>query len=115
MVARAIALGLEGLGIADRNSVAGVVRAHVARKRWPERMRAALLEARKEAGQPLELSEEEERACRTDRRLVGGARLGFVDGTQALVAYTATTGGWGERTKFLTHETRSAPGRGTGG
>ena len=29
LVAAAIELGLEGLGIADRNSVAGVVRAHV--------------------------------------------------------------------------------------
>src|SRR3546814_5487092 len=102
MVARAIALGLEGLGIADRNSVAGVVRAHVARKRWPERMRAALLEARKEAGQPLELSEEEERACRTDLRLVVGARLVFADGTPDIVAYPATRRGWGELTKLLT-------------
>ena len=32
MVARAHALGLKGIGIADRNSVAGVVRAHVAAK-----------------------------------------------------------------------------------
>ena len=29
MVERAIALGMAGIGIADRNSVAGVVRAHV--------------------------------------------------------------------------------------
>ncbi|UZW55258.1 error-prone DNA polymerase [Sphingobium sp. JS3065] len=102
MVARAIMLGLEGLGIADRNTVAGVVRAHVACKRWPEKMRAALLEARKEAGQPLELSEEEERACRTDLRLIVGARLVFADGTPDIVAYPATRRGWGELTKLLT-------------
>ncbi|KEQ51730.1 error-prone DNA polymerase [Sphingobium chlorophenolicum] len=102
MVTRAIMLGLEGLGIADRNTVAGVVRAHVARKRWPERMRAALLEARKEAGQPLELSEEEERACRTDLRLVVGARLVFADGTPDIVAYPATRRGWGRLTRLLT-------------
>ena len=30
MVARAHALGMRGIGIADRNTVAGVVRAHVA-------------------------------------------------------------------------------------
>ena len=102
MVTCAIAQGLEGLGIADRNSVAGVVRAHVARKRWPERMRAALLEARKEAGQPLELDAEEERACRTDLRLIVGARLVFVDGTPDIVAYPATRRGWGELTKLLT-------------
>src|SRR3546814_16364911 len=50
MVARAIALGLEGLGIADRNSVAGVVRAPVARKRWPARQPAALPDGRQEGG-----------------------------------------------------------------
>ncbi len=32
MVARAIELGMAGMGIADRNSVAGLVRAHVAAK-----------------------------------------------------------------------------------
>ncbi|WP_150291193.1 error-prone DNA polymerase [Sphingobium estronivorans] len=102
MVTRAIALGLAGLGIADRNTVAGVVRAHVARKRWPEQMRAALLEARKEAGLPLALNEEEERACQTDLRLIVGARLVFVDGTPDIVAYPATRRGWGELTKLLT-------------
>ncbi|WP_313809129.1 error-prone DNA polymerase [Sphingobium sp.] len=102
MVARAIALGLTGLGIADRNTVAGVVRAHVARKRWSEQMRAALLEARKEAGRPLKLSAEEERACQTDLRLIVGARLVFVDGTPDIVAYPATRRGWGELTKLLT-------------
>ena len=30
MVARALELGMAGIGIADRNTVAGVVRAHVA-------------------------------------------------------------------------------------
>lgn len=102
MVTRAITLGLKGLGIADRNTVAGVVRAHVARKRWPEQMRDALLEARKEAGQPLELSEEEESACKTDLRLVVGARLVFADGTPDIIAYPATRRGWGELTKLLT-------------
>lgn len=32
MVARAHQLGMAGLGVADRNTVAGVVRAHVDRK-----------------------------------------------------------------------------------
>ncbi|WP_176592002.1 error-prone DNA polymerase [Sphingobium sp. EM0848] len=102
MVTRAIALNLAGLGIADRNTVAGVVRAHVARKRWPEQMRAALLEARKEAGLPLELNAEEKRACQTDLRLVVGARLVFADGTPDIVAYPATRRGWGRLTRLLT-------------
>ena len=102
MVTRAILLGLTGLGIADRNSVAGVVRAHVARKRWPEWMRAALLEQKKEAGEPLTLSRAEESLCQTDLRLIVGARLVFVDGTPDIVAYPATRRGWGELTKLLT-------------
>ncbi|HKT76800.1 MAG TPA: error-prone DNA polymerase [Sphingobium sp.] len=103
MVTRAIMLGLHGIGIADRNTVAGVVRAHVTRQRWPEQMRAALLEARKEAGQLPELSEEEEEhACQTDLRLVVGARLVFVDGTPDIIAYPATRKGWGRLTRLLT-------------
>ncbi|MEJ7932721.1 error-prone DNA polymerase [Sphingobium sp. AN558] len=102
MVARAIELGLAGLGIADRNSVAGVVRAHVARKRAPEKARALLLEAKKQAGEPLELTAEDEAGCETDLRLIVGARLVFVDGTPDIVAYPATRRGWGELTKLLT-------------
>jgi error-prone DNA polymerase len=102
MVAQAIHLGLTGLGIADRNSVAGVVRAHVARKRAPELAKARLLEAKKEAGQPLGLTEEEEQACKTDLRLIVGARLVFADGTPDIVAYPSTRRGWGELTKLLT-------------
>ncbi len=102
MVGRAIELGLAGIGIADRNSVAGVVRAHVARKRAPEKARAEMIAAKKEAGQSPELTPEEEKACETDMRLVVGARLVFVDGTPDIVAYPATRRGWGELTKLLT-------------
>ena len=75
MVARAIALGLHTIGIADRNSVAGVVRA------W-----AALKEAPAHNG----------------LRLVTGARLVFVDGTPDIIAYPATRHGWGRLTRLLT-------------
>ena len=102
MVAQAMALGLTGLGIADRNTVAGVVRAHVARKRAPEKARTALLEAKEEAGLPLELSAAEEQSCHSDLRLIVGARLVFTDGTPDIVAYPATRRGWGELTKLLT-------------
>ena len=51
MVARAMELGLAGIGIADRNTVAGVVRAHVARQKAPEKARAALLEALGDEGE----------------------------------------------------------------
>ncbi|MEY2926631.1 MAG: hypothetical protein RL367_1108, partial [Pseudomonadota bacterium] len=79
MVAAAIALGHQGLGIADRNSVAGVVRA------W-----RALKDAR-EAGQGI------------DFRLLSGARLGFVDGTPDIIAYPANRAGWGRLTRLLSH------------
>jgi DNA polymerase III alpha subunit len=75
MVARALELGMSGIGIADRNTVAGVVRAH-----------AALKEARAKAmatGLPD-----------PDFRLVVGARLVFADGTPDILAYPATRFGW---------------------
>ena len=102
MVGQAIDLGLKGLGIADRNTVAGVVRAWSALKRAPEKARARLLEAKKAAGQPLKLTEEEEQSCQTDLKLVVGARLVFSDGTPDIVAYPSTRRGWGELTKLLT-------------
>ncbi|MGS1018036.1 error-prone DNA polymerase [Allosphingosinicella humi] len=83
MVARAIALGMTGIGIADRNSVAGVVRAHVA-------LKDARAAARKALGQDI------------DFRLVVGARLVFADGTPDIIAYPATRFGWGRLTRLLT-------------
>lgn len=83
MVARAIELGMAGLGIADRNSVAGVVRA------W-----TALREARtraKEAGEEI-----------APFKLVVGARLVFADDTPDIVAYPTTRHGWGRLTRLLT-------------
>ncbi|HXG80731.1 MAG TPA: PHP domain-containing protein, partial [Sphingomicrobium sp.] len=78
MVARAIELGMTGIGIADRNSVAGVVRAHV-----------ALKEACEEAHGDI------------DFRLIVGARLVFADGTPDIIAYPATRHGWGRLTRLL--------------
>ena len=61
MVEEAIALGHKGLGIADRNSLAGVVRA------W------RAVQALREAGQAK------------DFRLLTGARLIFADGTPDII------------------------------
>ncbi len=82
MVHRAVALGMTGLGIADRNSVAGVVRAHMA---WREIGGAA-----------------------SGFRLVVGARLVFADGTPDIIAYPATRHGWGRLTRLLTLGNRRA-------
>ncbi len=83
MVAQALALGMAGIGIADRNTVAGVVRAHV-----------ALRNAREEAA--------EAGLAEIDFRLVVGARLAFDDGTPDIIVYPATRLGWGRLTKLLT-------------
>jgi error-prone DNA polymerase len=81
MVQRAFALGMTAIGIADRNTVAGVVRALIA---WRE----------------LE--------HRGAFRLVVGARLVFADGTPDIVAYPATRFGWGRLTRLLTLGNRRA-------
>ncbi|MCJ2179156.1 error-prone DNA polymerase [Novosphingobium album (ex Hu et al. 2023)] len=82
MVARAHALGMAGIGIADRNTVAGVVRAHVAWKQPGVR----------ESG----------------FRLLTGARLVFADGTPDIAAYPVDRAGWGRLTRLLTLGNRRA-------
>jgi error-prone DNA polymerase len=79
MVLQAAALGMNALGIADRNSVAGVVRA------W-----SAAKAARAQSLLPQGF------------RLVTGARLVFADGTPDIVAYPRTRLGWGRLTRLLT-------------
>jgi len=82
MVTRALELGHAGIGIADRNSVAGVVRAHVALRDAVERAQGA--------GQPTPYF-----------HLLVGARLGFADGTPDIIAYPSTRRGWGRLTRLL--------------
>ena len=77
MVEQAIALGISGIGIADRNSVAGVVRAHSAWKTAQKEGRAS------------------------DFKLIVGARLVFADDTPDIVAYPMTRHGWGRLTRLL--------------
>jgi error-prone DNA polymerase len=78
MVMHAIDLGHAGIGIADRNTVAGVVKAHV-----------ALRDARAQG------------LAGPDFRLVVGARLAFADGTPDMVAYPVDRAGWGRLTRLL--------------
>jgi error-prone DNA polymerase len=89
MVAAAVAAGHVGMGVADRNTVAGVVRA------WK-----ALREAREEA--------KEEGLPDFPFKLATGARLVFADGTPDIVAYPATRHGWGRLTRLLTVGNRRA-------
>ena len=84
MVGRAMALGMTGIGIADRNTVAGVVRAWVP-------IRDAQRDLAEAGLPPLPF------------RLIVGARLVFIDGTPDIVAYPETRRGWGRLTRLLSH------------
>jgi error-prone DNA polymerase len=108
IVSEAHRLGMTGIGIADRNTVAGVVRAWVALRDAPETARAALSKAKEAAGQSPVLSAAESAACEVDLRLIVGARLVFADGTPDIVAYPATRFGWGRLTRLLTVGNRRA-------
>jgi len=83
MLAAAVALGHRGIGIADRNTVAGVVRAHYELSKMRAGLRGAAIPP-------------------ADFRLVVGARLVFTDGTPDIVAYPANRHGWGRLTRLLT-------------
>lgn len=72
LMVQAVHVGLGGLGLCDRNSVAGVVRAHLAKR---------------ERNLPL--------------RYHPGARLVFADGTPDILAYPRNRAGWGRLTRLL--------------
>ncbi len=82
MVAQANELKMAGIGIADRNTVAGVVQAHLALKKAKDK--------RCEAGLPDYPFD-----------LVVGARLVFADGTPDIVAYPIDRAAWGRLTRLL--------------
>src|SRR3977135_3491766 len=73
LMVQAAHAGLAGLGLCDRNSVAGVVRAHLAKRE-----------------QNLSL------------RYHPGARMVFSDGTPDVLAYPRDRAGWGRLTRLLT-------------
>ncbi len=84
-VMRAIELGYAGIGIADRNTVAGVVRGYRA---YTDACEAYKKEHGKDAILPL--------------KYVVGARLVFADGTPDIIAYPENRDGWGRLCRLLT-------------
>src|SRR5690242_10015528 len=83
LLEQAATLGLGGIGISDRNSLAGVVRGHVAaRVIWET--------------QP-------------DFRYLVGVRLVFTDGTPDIVAYPTDRAAYGRLCLLLTTGNRRAP------
>ena len=83
MVARAAGLGLAGIGIADRNTLAGVVRAHVFAR--------------------------ENAAAIGGMRVVCGARLAFADGAPDVLAYPRDRAAYGRLCRLLTAGNLRAP------
>ncbi len=80
LVVAACALGHAGMGLADRNTVAGVVRA------WSQSKHIKLPEAPAPASLPYH----------------PGCRLAFADGTPDMLAYPQDRKGWGHLCRLLT-------------
>src|SRR5690606_910083 len=118
LVLTALLRGHVGLGLADCNTVAGVVRAWSALKELqaeglapPDKVRSG--------GSPGEIAfiehplndpalSEEVKQRAADFRLLTGARLVFNDGTPDVIAYPETRAGWGRLTRLLTLGNRRA-------
>ena len=120
MVLMALLLGQTGIGIADRNTVAGVVRAYAA-LREVRAEGAPLLETVRSGSGPGEVARRAHPAADGDpalraalrRRaasftLAVGARLVFADDTPDIVAYPADRAGWGRLCRLLTLGNRRA-------
>ncbi|MDR4308553.1 error-prone DNA polymerase [Chelatococcus sambhunathii] len=120
MVLTALLFGQTGIGIADRNTVAGVVRAHSALKQL--RMEGAPpLEKVREGSGPGEyafieqppavealITREELKRRAEGFKLVVGARLVFSDGAPDVVAYPSDRVAWGRLCRLLTIGNRRA-------
>lgn len=117
MVLTSLALGHSGLGIADRNTLAGVVRAYGALKELRQGGVLPALKLREGSGpgemayapSPLAngtLEMERLRALLHERaqsfKLVTGARLVFADGTPDIIAHPQNRAGWGRLCRLLT-------------
>ncbi|TSJ64526.1 DNA polymerase III subunit alpha [Starkeya sp. 3C] len=118
LVLRALLLGHAGIGIADRNTVAGVVRAYAALKDIGARFASFWAVPKQERKTPKEGEEDEatrllrewaEAAADAGRgpelppfTLVVGARLAFADGTPDIVAHAQDRAGWGRLCRLLT-------------
>ena len=120
LLIRALMLGHSGIGIADRNSVAGVVRA-LSALRQQRRADKAMLEKAEAvaAGKPIEKlpGDPEILDLETAKsnveiiesfRLVVGARLVFEDGAPDVLAYPENRDGWGRLCRLLTTGNRRA-------
>ena len=105
LVETAKQLGLAGLGIADRNSVAGVVRAHV----MAQEITSREITSREIASR--EIASQETEGKKSDQpgfQLAVGARLVFSDDTPDILAYPRDRAAWGRLTRLLSFGKRRA-------
>jgi error-prone DNA polymerase len=122
LVLTSLLLGHCGLGIADHNTVAGVVRAWAALRDLREGGTMPPLKLRDGSGPgevrfeaqgltptPVSLAEADDTALQQlvqaraqAFRLVTGARLAFSDGTPDIIAYPENRAGWGRLCRLLT-------------
>ena len=108
LVLTALLLGHAGIGIADRNTVAGVVRAWSSLDELREGGRPAAQKVRlgDSPGEfewlESEFSGGDLSARARDFKLATGARLAFADATPDIVAYPANRAGWGRLCRLLT-------------
>ena len=114
LVLQALLLGHRGIGIADRNTVAGVVRAYSALEELrregvipPEKLRDGggpgefvWQEAPQPGGDDGDPAQLRRRA--QNFKLAVGTRLVFTDETPDILAYPENRAGWGRLTRLLT-------------
>jgi error-prone DNA polymerase len=123
MVMTSVLLGHMGIGIADRNTVSGVVRAYGALKELREGGVLPPVKRREGSGpgeyhyEPSSLDENSEktkrlRACTQELaqnfKLVTGARLAFVDSTPDIIVHPQNRDGWGRLCRLLTQGNKDA-------
>ncbi|HEV2574858.1 MAG TPA: error-prone DNA polymerase [Beijerinckiaceae bacterium] len=118
LVAQALGLGHAGIGIADRNTLAGVVRAYAALNQLRKVGALAATPEREGSGPgeyvlvehptPVVLKTEEIRALAKAFKLAVGARLAFMDGTPDILVYPEDRAGWGRLCRLLTQGNRRA-------
>lgn len=123
MVLASVLSGYTGLGIADRNTLSGVVRAWAALNHLRDEGLPSPDKVR-EGGSPgehgwmphpdeeeLKQFQEELKKRAKDFRLIVGARLSFTDGAPDVIAYPQNRNGWGRLCRLLTvGNTRATPG-----
>ncbi|MFM2422572.1 MAG: polymerase alpha subunit, partial [Pseudomonadota bacterium] len=121
LVARALLLGHTGLGIADHNSVAGVVRAYAALEEYRRDGLPAPQKVRDGSGPGEHVWVQHERAddwahlsdllkARAQAfKLATGSRFVFTCGAPNVVAYPQDRSGWATICRLLTAGKRRAP------